>query len=142
MPAAAHAGAAARAASMTHAERVETVRRAMEGHLFPGRTDPPPAAFGWAAASAEDPPVTLPEPAPDPPAATPPANSRVTPPEPAPDSPADDGAPDVCDARMGRAPDIWDAHIARDAHLRRREAEGRLWPTDPPFCPAAWSGPG
>ena len=56
--AAAHAGAAARAASMTHAERVETVRRAMEGHLFPGRTDPPPAAFGWAAASAEDSPVT------------------------------------------------------------------------------------
>ena len=53
-PADAHAGAAARAASMTHAERVETVRRAMEGHLFPGRTDPPPAAFGWAAASAED----------------------------------------------------------------------------------------
>ena len=41
--AAAHAGLAARAASMTHAERVETVRRAMEGHLFPGRTDPPPA---------------------------------------------------------------------------------------------------
>ena len=64
--AAAHAGAAARAASMTHAERVETVRRAMEGHLFPGRTDPPPPAFGWAAASAEDSPVTLPEPAPDP----------------------------------------------------------------------------
>ena len=44
--AAAHDGAAARAASMTHAERVETVRRAMEGHLFPGRTDPPPPAFG------------------------------------------------------------------------------------------------
>ncbi len=146
--AAAHDGAAARAASMTHAERVETVRRALAGHLFPGRTDPP-AAFGWAAASAEDPPVTLPKPEPDPPAAAPPANSRVTPPEPAPDSPADDGAPDVCDAR--RAPvtwdargarDTWDAHSARDAHLRRREAEGRLWPTDPPFCPAAWSGPG
>ena len=48
--AAAHDGAAARAASMTHAERVETVRRAMEGHLFPGCTDPPPPAFGWAAA--------------------------------------------------------------------------------------------
>ena len=46
--AAAHDGAAARAASMTHAERVETVRRAMEGHLFPGGTDPPPAASGWA----------------------------------------------------------------------------------------------
>ena len=129
--AAAHVIPAARAAGMTHAERVETVRRAMEGHLFPGRTDPPPAAFGWAAASAEDSPVTPPEPAPDPPTAAPPANSRVTPPEPAPDSPADDGAPDICDAR-----------IARDAHLRRREAEGRLWPTDPPFCPAAWSGPG
>ena len=144
--AAAHDGAAARAAGMTHAERVETVRRAMEGHLFPGRTDPPPAAFGWAAASAEDPPVTPPEPAPDPPAATPPAHSRVTPPEPAPDSPADDGAPDVCDARGApdicdariardtwdahSAPDICDAHRARDAHLRRREAEGRLWPTD------------
>ena len=71
--AAAHDGAAARAASMTHAERVETVRRALEGHLFPGRTDPPPAAFGWAAASAEDPPVTLPEPTTDPPAAAPPA---------------------------------------------------------------------
>ena len=138
--AAAHDGAAARAASMTHAERVETVRRAMEGHLFPGGTDPPPAAFGWAAASAEDSPVILPEPAPDPSTATPPANSRVTPPAPAPDSPAGDGAPDICDAR--RAPDIWDAHSARDAHLRRREAEGRLWPTDPPFCPAAWSGPG
>ena len=139
-PAAAQAGPAARAARMTHAERVETVRRAMEGHLFPGRTDPPPPAFGWAAPSPEDSPVTLPTPAPDPPAAAPPTNSRVTPPEPAPDSPADDGAPDVCDARI--APHIGDARIARDAHLRRREAEGRLWPTDPPFCPAAWSGPG
>ena len=99
--AAAHDGAAARAASMTHAERVETVRRAMEGHLFPGRTDPPPAAFGWAAASAEDSPVTLPKSATDPPTAAPPANSRVTPPEPAPDSPADDGAHDVGDARRG-----------------------------------------
>ena len=141
--AAAHDGPAARAAGMTHAERVETVRRAMEGHLFPGRTDPPPAAFGWAAPSAEDSPVTMPKPAPDPPTAAPPANSRVTPPEPAPDSPADVGAPDaggaldVCDGR-----DTWDAHRARDAELRRREAEGRLWPTDPPFCPAEWSGPG
>ena len=127
--AAAHDGAAARAATMTHAERVETVRRAMEGHLFPGRTDPPPPESGWAAASAED--------------------SPVTPPEPAPDSPADGGAqdawdargaPDKCDARGAR--DTWDAHSARDAQLRRREAEGRLWPPDPPFCPAAWSGPG
>ena len=128
-PAAAQAGPAARTARMTHAERVETVRRALGGHVFPGRTDSPPAAFGWAAASAED--------------------SPVTPPEPAPDSPADGGAPDVCDAR--RAPDVcdprgardsWDAHRARDAELRRREAEGRLWPTDPPFCPSEWSGPG
>ena len=108
-PADAHAGAAARAASMTHAERVETVRRALEGQFFPGRTGAP--AFGWAAASAED--------------------SPVTPPEPAPDSPADDGAPDA-----------WDARWARDAELRRREAERRLWPTDPPFCPSEWSGPG
>ena len=147
--AAAHAGPAARAASMTHAERVETVRRALEGHVFPGGTDPPQPAFGWAAASAEDSPVTPPDPASDPPTAAPPANSRVTPPAPAPDSPADGGAPDVCDAR--RAPDIrdargardtWDAHSARDADLRRREAEGRLWPTDPPFCPSEWSGPG
>ena len=138
--AAAHAGLAARAASMTHAERVETVRRALAGHLFPGGTDPPPAASGWAAASAEDSPVTLPKPAPDPPTAAPPANSRVTPPEPAPDSPADGGAPDVCDPRGAR--DTWDAHRARDAELRRREAERRLWPTDPPFCPSAWSGPG
>ena len=146
--AAAHDGAAARAATMTHAERVETVRRALEGHVFPGCTDPPPA-FGWAAASPEDSPVTPPKPAPDPPAAAPPADSLVTPPEPAADSPADDGAPDVGDA--GGAPDVCDprgvrnscdARMARDAHLRRREAEGRLWPTDPPFCPAAWSGPG
>ena len=136
--AAAHAGPAARAASMTHAERVETVRRALEGHLFPGCTEPP-AAFGWAA-SAEDSPVTLPKPAPDSPAAAPPANSRVTPPDPTPNLPADDGAQDAQDA--AGAPDAWDAHRARDAHLRRREAEGRLWPTDPPFCPAAWSGPG
>ena len=127
--AAAHDGAAARAASMTHAERVETVRRAMEGHLFPGRTDPPPAAFGWAAASAEDPPVTPPEPAPDPPA----------------DGGAQDaqdaaGAQDVSDARIAR--DAWDAHRPREAELRRRDAESAIWPTDPPFCPSAWSGPG
>ena len=112
--AAAHAGPAARAASMTHAERVETVRRAMEGHLFPGGTDPPPTASGWAAASAED--------------------SHVTPPDPTPG------------ARVARpraqADDTWDAHRARDAELRRREAEGRIWPTDPPFCPSEWSGPG
>ena len=146
---AAHAGAAARAARMTHAERVETVRRAMEGHLFPGRTDPPPAAFGWAAASAEDSPVTLPKSAPDPPTAAPPTNSRVTPPEPAPESPDDDMAQDVSDARVAqdnsdarRARDTWDAHGARDAELRRREVERRLWPTDPPFCPSEWSGPG
>ena len=109
---------------MTHAERVETVRRALAGHLFPGRTDPPPPESGWAAASAEDAPVSPPEPAPESPAAAPPANSRVTPPEPAPDSPADDGAQDaggaldVCDGR-----DSWDAHRARDTELRRREAE-------------------
>ena len=118
-PADAHAGPAARAARMTHAERVETVRRAMEGHFFPGRTDPPPAAFGWAAASAEDAPVS--------------------PPEPAPESPADDGAQDA-DARD--ASHTWGARGARDAELRRRERESRLWPTDPPFCPSEWSGPG
>ena len=147
--AAAHAGPAARAASMTHAERVETVRRALEGHVFPGRTDPPPPESGWAASFAEDSPVTLPKPPPDPPAAAPPANSRVTPPEPAPESPGDDMAQDVSDARgapdvsdaLG-ASDTWDARRARDAELRRREAEGRLWPTDPSFCPAEWSGPG
>ena len=50
-------------------------------------------------------------------------------------------APDICDAR-GRARYMGRADSARDAELRRREAEGRLWPTDPPFCPAAWSGPG
>ena len=127
--AAAHDGAAARAAGMTHAERVETVRRAMEGHLFPGGTDPPQPASGWAEA--------------------PPADTHVTPPDPAPESPADDGAQDAQDAAGAqdvsdarRARDTWDAHRARDAELRRREAEGRLWPTDPPFCPAAWSGPG
>ena len=126
--AAAHAGPAARTASMTHAERVETVRRAMEGHLFPGRTDPPPAAFGWAAASAED--------------------SHVTPPDPTPEPPVDGGAQDA-DARgvrvarpRAQADDTWDARRARDAELRRREAEGRIWPTDPPFCPSEWSGPG
>ena len=124
----AHAGPAARAASMTHAERVETVRRALEGHVFPGCTDPPQPAFGWAAAS--------------------PADSHVTPPDPAPESPAADGAQDA-DARgvrvarpRAQADDTWDGHRARDAELRRREAEGRIWPTDPPFCPSEWSGPG
>ena len=113
---------------MTHAERVETVRRALEGHLFPGRTDPPPPAFGWAAASAED--------------------SHVTPPDPTPEPPVDGGAQDADapGARVARpraqADDTWDGHRARDAELRRREAEGRIWPTDPPFCPSAWSGPG
>ncbi len=116
--AAAHAGPAARAAGMTHAERVETVRRALEGHLFPGRIKPPPAS-GWAEA--------------------PPADSPVTPPDSTPESPAADGAQD---ADAPGAQDEWDAHRARDAELRRREAEGRLWPTDPPFCPSEWSGPG
>ena len=73
------ADAAAHAAGMTRAERVETVRRAMEGHLFPGRTEPPTPASGWAAAS--------------------PAASYVTPPDPTPESPAADGVPDVLDAR-------------------------------------------
>ena len=116
----AHAGPAARAASMTHAERVETVRRALEGHLFPGRIEPPPPASGWAAAS--------------------PADSPVTPPDPTPESPADGGAQDAWGA--SGAQDVLDARGARDAELRRREAEGRIWPTDPPFCPAEWSGPG
>ena len=127
--AAAHAGPAARAATMTHAERVDTVRRALEGHVFPRRTESPPPESGWAAAS--------------------PADSPVTSPDSTPESPADggaqdawgaSGAQDVLDARGAR--DTWDAHRARDAELRRREAEGRLWPTDPPFCPAEWSGPG
>ena len=69
--AAAHAGPAARAATMTHAERVETVRRALEGHVFPARTEPPPPESGWAAAS--------------------PADSHVTPPDPTPERPAADG---------------------------------------------------
>ena len=112
---------AARAASMTHAERVETVRRALEGHFFPGRADPPLPNSEWAAAS--------------------PADSHVTPPDPTPESPADDdGAQDVWDAH--RARDTWDAHRARDAELRRREVESQIWPTDPPFCPSEWSGPG
>ena len=126
--AAAHAGLAARAANMTHAERVETVRRALEGHLFPGRAEPPPAS-GWAEA--------------------PPADSHVTPPSLTSDSPADSWLPDVSDARGAEdvrdartAEDVLDPRMARDAELRRREAEGRLWPTDPPFCPAEWSGPG
>ena len=123
--AAAHAGPAARAASMTHAERVETVRRALEGHVFPGRTDSPMAS-GWVEA--------------------PLADSHVTPAPPASESTAIDGAQDAQDA--GGAPDVghtrdsWDAHRARDAELRRREVESQIWPTDPPFCPAAWSGPG
>ena len=123
--AAAHAGPATRAASMTHAERVDTVRRALEGHVFPGRTDSPMAS-GWVEA--------------------PLADSHVTPAPPASESTAIDGAQDAQDA--GGAPDVghtrdsWDAHRARDAELRRREVESQIWPTDPPFCPSEWSGPG
>ena len=142
IPPHAHAGAAARAARMTHAERVETVRRAFEGQFFPGRTGPPPAAFGWAAASAEDAPVSPPEPAPDPclrPSREFTTLRRSRRPIRLPTT----GRMTLAVRRMyGRARDTWDAHRARDAELRRREAEGRLWPTDPPFCPAAWSGPG
>ena len=43
--AAAHAGPAARAASMTHAERVETVRRALGGALLPWACGPAAAQF-------------------------------------------------------------------------------------------------
>ena len=64
-------GLAERAARMTHEERVDTVRRAMEGHFFPGRTDPSPQASRRAAASPEDSLVDPPpDPAPDPPADT------------------------------------------------------------------------
>ena len=141
--AAAHAGAAARAARMTHAERVETVRRAMEGHLFPGRTDPPPAAFGVgrrlcrglsrhpAEAGARS-------------ACRRPSREFTG-------HPAGAGARFACRRRGAgcggggcdeRARAIHGMRTGRDADLRRREAEGRLWPTDPPFCPAEWSGPG
>ena len=99
--AAAHAGPAARAASMTHAERVETVRRALEGHLFPGRTDPPPPASGWAAAS--------------------PPDSYVTPPDPTPERPAADGAQDAWDAR--RARDTWDARTLVPKRWRKSLVE-------------------
>ena len=125
--AAAHAGPAARAASMTHAERVETVRRALEGHVFPGRTEPPPPASGWAAGLSRGLPIRHP--------AGPRPGARV--------ACRRRGAGCVGRARDPRgARDTWDAHRARDAELRRREAERRLWPTDPPFCPSAWSGPG
>ena len=60
---------------MTHAERVETVRRALEGHFFPGRADPPPPNSEWAAAS--------------------PADSHVTPPDPTPEPSVDGGAQDA-----------------------------------------------
>ena len=142
--AAAEAGAdpevpAGRAARMTHAERVETVRRAVEGHFFPHRRDPPPASE-WDPAACADDPLTWPDPAPAPPAdgGAPVESSRAQ----ADDDDAWDArrAPDEWDAR--RARDAWNARGARDAHLSRREAEGQLWPTDPPFCPAEWSGPG
>ena len=137
-------GLARRAARMTHAERVDTVRRAMEEHLFPWRADSPSPAFGWAEAASED--------------------SHFTPPAPPSDLSSDDGVQDGLDARGAHdaqdadgAPDVWDAHeahdvpsardahevpSARDADLRRRKAEAQLWPTAPPFCPAAWNGPG
>ena len=138
-------GLARRAARMTHAERVDTVRRAMEEHLFPWRTDSPSPAFRRAEAASED--------------------SHFTPPAPPSDLSSDDGVQDGLDAR--RAHDAQDARrahrmygmrtrrtmyrargmrtnvpSARDADLRRRKAEAQLWPTAPPFCPAAWNGPG
>ena len=73
-------GLAERAARMTHEERVDTVRRAMEEHFFPGRTDPSPQTSRRAAASPEDDPV-------DPP------------PDSTPDPPADTGAQGVWDSR-------------------------------------------
>ena len=155
-------GLARRAARMTHAERVDTVRRAMEEHLFPWRTDSPSPAFRRAEAASED--------------------SHFTPPAPPSDLSSDDGVQDGLDARRAHdaqdadgALDVWDAHeahdlpsarkahdlpsareahdvpsaraahdvpSARDADLRRRKAEAQLWPTAPPFCPAAWNGPG
>ena len=112
---------AARAARMTYDERLEMVRRSLREHRFPERADPPPPDPGWAAVS--------------------PTDSRDTPPPaPAPHPPADGGAEDGRGAPG--AQDAWDARRAQDFHMRRREAEGRLWPTDPPFCPSHWSGPG
>lgn len=121
---------AARAARMTYDERLEMVRRSLREHRFPERADPPPPEPGWAAVS--------------------PAESRDTPPPaPAPHPPADGGAEDGRDAPGAQdawdareAHDAWDARRAQDFHMRRREAEGQLWPTDPPFCPSHWSGPG
>ena len=53
---------------------------------------------------------------------------------------AADEAQDVWDARG--APDVCDAREARDADLRRREAGSEIWPPDPSFCAAEWSGQG
>ena len=112
---------AARAARMTYDERLEMVRRSLREHPFPERADPPPADPEWADVS--------------------PADFRDTPPPaPLPHPPADGGAEHAEDA--GAAQDAWDACEAQDFHMRRREAEARLWPTDPPFCPSQWSGPG
>ena len=148
-PADAHAGAAARAASMTHAERVETVRRALRGTSSLGAQTrrrrhsggPPPLPRTLPSPCRSRRPIRLPPPLPrihgSPrrsrrPIRLPTTGRRMW------------GTPAGRRMYVTRAGarDSWDAHSARDAELRRREAEGRLWPTDPPFCPAAWSGPG
>ncbi|MDE0391727.1 MAG: hypothetical protein OXI57_06610 [Rhodospirillales bacterium] len=154
---------AARPARMTHEERVECVRRALEGSGFLRGAAPPPDS-GWDEGVPADTFVTPPDPAPDGPAGDrAPAATSCAHAGDAPGGAAQDdrdtheaqdhgdargaqyevnahGARDDRDARGAR--DTLDGDVARDARMRRRDAERAIWPTDPPFCPAAWSGPG
>ena len=142
--------AEAGAAGMTRDERGEAVRRHQQEQSFPGRMDLPPPDTGWAADGPADSDAIPPNPAPDPPAdvgaqaaqdAREAGETRdAQEADAAPAPPDTQSAPDTGDAAA--APDDWDMSVARDMELRRRERERALWPTDPPLCPAAWSGPG
>ena len=148
--------AEAGAAGMTHDEQVEAIRRHQREQSFPGRTDPLPPQAGWAAGGPAASDAIPPNPAPDLPAEAgaqaaqdasraedtgDAGETRDAQEADAASAPPDtQGAPDTGDAEG--APDDWDTSVARDMELRRRERERALWPTDPPFCPVAWSGPG
>ena len=105
-------------ADLTHDERVEAIRRAVQEEYFPDFADSPPPESQASVARPED-------------------SHHASPPSPKSD-PAADGEPrDLQNA--GGARDPWDAPVA---DLRRRGAATAIGPHDPAFCPREWREPG
>ena len=108
--------AVAQAADMTHDERIQLIRRAVQERFFPNFVAYPEESEAEAAPCADAP---------------------VAPPVDTGDSPADGAAHDTPVAEgAGDIPDL------RDDDWKERAPAAAVGPHDPAFCPWEWRGPG